>query len=241
MPYFSGFMALCAFIITLFGASYCNFITFCQTSPVVEEPAILHYGIWWYRGWAAVSSADGDYIYETCYGYDEDTIIDSNWKCARAFNTLALIFGICAASWSCCAGCVQPSKRMFQATGAFYMLVCFFTGMTLLLLQSNACKANENIAVFENTFPMLDITFQDTCSLGVGAKTTIAATVLWFVAAIASCMSKPIEDEDGGDAQVSPIKEEGGDVHEVSSEKVKEDIAPAKEDLAPCDVVSGDV
>jgi hypothetical protein len=257
MPYFSGFVALSAFIVTLFGASYCNFITFCQTNPAVEDPAILHYGIWWYRGWVAVSSNDGDYILETCFNYDDDTNIDSNWIAARTFNTLALVFGIAATCWSCVAGCVQPSKRMLQATGAFYMLVCFFTGMTLLLLQSNACKANENVAVFENTFPKLDITFQDTCSLGVGAKTTIAATVLWFVAAVASCISEPIKDEDGGDAQVSPIKEGGGDMEEVSGDQVKEDMAPVdeasddkvKEDVAPVeedtasprDVVSGDV
>ncbi|KAL3823505.1 hypothetical protein ACHAXA_010827 [Cyclostephanos tholiformis] len=228
LPIFSGFMAFSAFIITLFGASYCNFVTFCQTSPIVDEPAILHYGIWWYRGWVAVSDSNGSYIVESCLAYDGDTVIDSNWKAARAFNTLALIFGIVVGSWATCVGCTNPSKKMFQATGALYMLVCFFTGMSLLLLQSNACKANESVAVFEESFPLI-LTFQDTCSLGAGAKTTIAATVLWFVAAVASCMSEP-NNEDGGDV-VSSDRIAPADKEVSADEKVEEDLAPAGEEV----------
>jgi len=223
MPYFSGFMAFCAFVITLFGASYCNFITFTQTGLGAEvDPVVLHYGLWWYRSWATVSTTEANYIVETCFAYDEDTVIDSKWKSARAFSTLALIIGGVASTWSLCAGCLQPSKKMFQMTGVVYMLCCFFTGMSLLLLESNACKNNENVTAAEDAFPLLNVTFQDTCSMGAGAKTTISATVLWFVAAIASCKSEPLQD--------GP----------VSRDVVAEDLA--KEESVPAgDVVSKDL
>ena len=219
MPYFSGFMAFCAFIVTLFGTSYCNFLTFSQSIEGVEDPIVLHYGIWWYRGWAAVSTTEGNYILETCFAYDDDTVIDSKWKSARAFSTMALIIGGAASIWSLCAGCLHPSKKMFQMTGVLYMVCCFFTGMILLMLESNACKKNENVAAFENAFRILDVNFQDSCSMGAGAKTTISATVLWFVAAIASCKSEPLQDYQDGRAV-------------VSEDLAKEEPVPVSENLA---------
>ncbi len=221
-------MAFCAFIITLFGASYCNFLTFSQSIEGVEDPYVLHYGVWWYRGWAAVSTTEGNYLLETCFAYDENTVIDSKWKSARAFSTMALIIGGAASTWSLCAGCLQPSKKMFQMTGMLYMVCCFFTGMTLLMLESNACKNNEDVAAFEKAFPRLGINFQDSCSMGAGAKTTISANVLWFVAAIASCKSEPLQDgPDGRDVQDGP---DGRDV--VSEDLAKEVPVPASDDFS---------
>jgi hypothetical protein len=110
MPYFSGFMAFCAFIVTLFGISYCNFLTFSQSIEGVEDSFVLHYGIWCYRGWAAVSTTEGNYILETCFAYDDATVIDSKWKSARAFSRMALSIGGAASIWSLCAGCLHLSR-----------------------------------------------------------------------------------------------------------------------------------
>jgi len=227
MPYFSGFMAVSAFIITLFSAAYCNFITF-TSEEGGESPVVLHYGIWWYRGWAAVQTSEGTYLLETCYSYDEDTEIDPKWKTARAFNTMAIIIGCLASFWTMCAGCLKPSKRMFQVTGVLYMAVCFFTGMSLLMLESNACKANENVEEFKDTFRALNLTFGETCSIGPGSKSVIAATVLWFVAAIASCKSEPFQESpngEGGDDRVSP----DGKEESVPTPDGKEESVPAGE------------
>jgi hypothetical protein len=73
---------------------------------------------------------------------------------------------------------MKPSKKIFQIAGMFNMACCLFTGVSLLLLNSNACNNNLNVATFELAFPLLDLTFPDTCTMGVGAKTTISATVL---------------------------------------------------------------
>ena len=35
------------------------------------------------------------------------------------------------------------------------------------------------------------VTFPNTCTMGPGAKSTIAATFLWFAAAIAACKTEP--------------------------------------------------
>jgi hypothetical protein len=231
MPYFSGFMAFCAFIITLFGASYCNFLTFSQSVEGVEDPVVLHYGVWWYRGWAAVSTTEGNYILEACFAYNDDVVIDSKWKSARAFSTMALIIGGAASIWSLCAGCLHPSKRMFQASGAVYMLCCFFTGMTLLMLESNACKNNLNVKAFEEAFRILDVDFQDSCSMGAGAKTTIAATVLWFAAAIASCKSEPLQN--GPDSRdVAPEEDLAKEEPVPKSDDLAKEESPKSDDLA---------
>lgn len=203
MPYFSGFIAFCAFVITLFGACWCNFLTFTSNQTIkkglfkdklIDDAVTLEYGIWFYRGWySSVSSSGEVYVFESCYDYPEDTVYDANWKSAKAFNTMALIIGVggIAMSFALLAECVKPTRMMFQLGGALDMVCCLFTGLTLLLLNSNACNNNLNIAVFERAFPMLDMTFPDTCTMGVGAKTTISATVLWFVAAISALMSGP--------------------------------------------------
>jgi hypothetical protein len=77
-----------------------------------------------------------------------------------------------------------------------------------------------NVKTFELAFPALDLTFPDTCTMGVGAKTTISATVLWFVAAIAACMSGP--NSQGEAAEEDLVKEESvpADVGEVPEQAV---------------------
>jgi hypothetical protein len=202
MPYFSGFIAICALTITLFGATYCNFLTFTSNETVtvqgVTDAVTLEYGIWWFRGWSSYATSEGEvYVFETCYKYPEVTVYDANWKSAKAFNTMAMIIGCIVAILTLAAGCVHHSKKMFQIFGMLYMVCCLFTGLSLLLLSSNACNNNLNVALFERAFPLLDLTFPDTCTMGVGAKTTISATVLWFVAAIAVCMSGPTPRSDG--------------------------------------------
>ena len=155
-----------------------------------------------------VSSEGEVYVFETCYKYPEATICDANWKSAKAFNTMAMIIGGIVAILTLVAGCIHQSKKIFQIFGMLYIVCCLFTGLSLLLLNSNVCNNNLNIAAFELAFPLLDLSFPDTCTMGVGAKTTISATVLWFVAAIAVCMSG--------------LNPQG----EVAEDLVKEDLGP---------------
>jgi hypothetical protein len=178
----------------------------------------LEYGIWFYRGWSSLVSSSGEvYVFEMCYKYPEGTIYDVHWKSTKAFNMIALIIGGIVAILTLAAGCAHHSKKMFQIFGMLYMVCCLFTGLLLLLLNSNACKNNLNVAVFEQTFPLLNLTFPDTCTMGVGAKTTISTTVLWFVAAIAVCMLGPTLPSDGNNEDLvkkEPVPVDGGNVPE---------------------------
>ncbi|KAL3779668.1 hypothetical protein ACHAW5_008689 [Stephanodiscus triporus] len=226
MPYLSGFVAFSAFFLILFGATWCNFLTFTSNetftnSEGVESAVTLEFGIWYRRGWSAVSSEDGEmYVFETCYFYPEGTAYDANWKSAKAFNTMALCIGGIATFATLLAGCVHPTKKMFQIGGMFHMVCCIFTGLSLLLLNSNVCNNNLLVKEFERAFPLLDLTFPETCSMGVGAKTTISATVLWFVAAILACKSGPAapsavtDDVVAGDIKEEPVPVTGEEVPE---------------------------
>lgn len=71
------------------------------------------------------------------------------------------------------------------------MLCCLFSGLTLLVLNSNACRDNDLVKILEEQTPNLNLSFESSCVLGSGAKSTIAATVLWFVAAIAALKADP--------------------------------------------------
>ena len=234
-PYFSGFIAFCAFVITLVGACWCNFLTFTSNEKNKNDDAVtLEFGIWFYRGWSSAVSSSGEvYVFESCYDYPEETVYDANWKSAKAFNTMALIIGVGGIAMSCAllAGCVEPTRRMFQISGTLNMVCCLFTGLSLLLLNSNACNNNLNVAVFELAFPLLNMSFPDTCTMGVGAKTTITATVLWFVAAISACMSGPnlpvqVTDEVVADKDL--VKEDLGPVEPAPERVVKEDLSPVE-------------
>jgi hypothetical protein len=224
MPYFSGFIAFCAFVITLFGACWCNFLTFTSNKAVYnDDPVTLEFGIWFYRGWSSTVCSSGEvYVFESCYNYPEGTVYDANWKSAKAFITMTLFMGLGGVVVSCAllTGCVDPYKRMFQIGGALNMVCSLFIGLSHLILDSNACNNNLNVVLFEQAFPLLELTFPDTCAMDVGVKTTIAATVLWFVAAIAACMSGP----------TLPVQV----TDDVASDGlVKEDLGPVSVEAAP--------
>merc|ERR1711862_439666 len=57
--------------------------------------------------------------------------------------------------------------------GGIYMFVTLCQGLILLALDSNLCDST----ALNAAFPSDRVTFSETCSMGIGAKCTIAATV----------------------------------------------------------------
>ena len=193
LSFLPGLIAAAAFVVALFGGIYCKFLSF---TPIVagDESLTFNFGIWYYQGWAIVDSpTQGDVLLETCLQYPDGTVFDAKWKCARAFSTMAMIIGGVATFWSLLAGCLYPTKKMLVAGSVVYMLCCLFTGLSLLLLDSNACHSNDNsqLVDFQVQSTLADVTFPMSCSMGLGAKCTIAATVLWFAAAIGLLVVEP--------------------------------------------------
>ena len=127
------------------------------------------------------------------------TNIDSYWRTARAFSTMAIIIGGVVTFWALLAPCLSSSKRSFKTFGMAYMICCLFIGLSLLLLNSTACHDNNLIGTLSeqaaNSALNVELNFPESCSMGPGANCTIAAVVLWFVAGVASIRANPPESE----------------------------------------------
>lgn len=199
-----GIIAAFAFIVSLFAGVYCKFISFASTDGG-DSPVTLYFGIWYYQGWTVVqNNVQGTMILETCINYPDGTNFDSKWRSAMAFSTMALVIGGVVTFWALLAGCLYPSRGTYKAGGGAYMLCCLFQGLSLLLLDSNACHNNNLITSLQTQMPDANLTFQSSCSMTTGANCAIAGTVLWFLAAIAAMNVEP--------PQRSPITVETQDV-----------------------------
>jgi hypothetical protein len=220
LAFVPGVLAAAAFLTTLFGGIYCRFLSFTSNEEVNGEPVTLHFGIWYYLGWVLATDSNGDTVaMQTCYRYPEGTVFDAKWKSSKAFSTMAIIIGGCVTIWALCAGCLYPTKKMYQLASMLYMICCLFTGLSLLILDSDACNSNILVELLEAT-STLGLTFPDTCTSAYGAKCTFSATVLWFAAAIGLLM-------------VAPPERNTRVTTETRGEEVKEDVkASAEEDLA---------
>ena len=206
LSFLPGVLAAAAFIVTLFGGVYCKFLSFTPDVTIVDDSLTLNFGIWYYQGYALVESpTQGTLLMQTCFRYPDGTVFDAKWKCAMAFSTMALIIGGVLAFWSLLAGCFYPTKKMYCAAGTIYMVCGLFTGLSLLMLDSNACIGT---SLKTELSALTGFTYSSSCSMGVGAKCTIAATAMWFVAALAACVVEP--------PQRSPITTE---THEVTYTK----------------------
>ncbi|KAL3787077.1 hypothetical protein HJC23_011761 [Cyclotella cryptica] len=235
----SGLLGLTAWFLSLFGGVYCKFLSnmvTASTSP--DEPITLNLGIWYYQGYYVANSTDGTVVYELCRSYPDDMNIDTKWRSARAFSTLALMVGGFVTIWAMYSGCSTPSKTLYRVGGILFMLTCLFQGLVLLFLNSSACSNNTLTDKLQEEMPVIDITAEDTCDMTAGAKCTIAATVLWFCAAIpafrvdipqrgAVATEKEKEKEAEADERTFDPDE-----HEVAKEKASVEVARGAEDLA---------
>ena len=158
------------------------FLKFTSTAFGASEPISVEFGIWYYQSLAAITTTDGIYIGEYCQAYPDTIEIDGSWKAARAFSVLVFIFSCIIVGTILYASCF-PAKAGYslgRCMPPLYLLLAIFQGLTLLFLDSTACKAN----------PLLNglgsVIFQDTCTISTGAKSFISATVFWAAAAVSS-------------------------------------------------------
>lgn len=197
-------IAATAFVLSMFAGVYCHFISF-STTDDGSKPVTLNFGIWYYQGWSIVqSNVQGTVILESCFHYPDGTNYDSQWRSAMAFSVMVLIIGGVTTFWALLAGCLYPSRAAYKTGCLIYLLCCLFQGLTLLMLDSNACNNNSLIAGLQEQLPNSSLSFQSSCSMAAGAKCSIAATVLWFVAAVAAMKVDP--------PQRSPITTQTHDV-----------------------------
>eukprot|EP00804_Cyclotella_cryptica_P024263 CCRYP_012543-RA/>CCRYP_012543-RA protein AED:0.32 eAED:0.32 QI:243/1/1/1/1/1/3/1091/255 len=186
-----GLLGALAFILSGFGGVYCKFLSHISTGGL-EQPITINSGIWYYQGYAIVNTTvQGTVVLETCNNYPDNVYIDPKWKSARAFATMALIIGGCVTFWGLLAGCLYPNKAAYKLGGILMMLCCLFQGLTFLFLDSEACHNNSLTAALEQEISLINLTFEDSCVLAAGGKCAIAATILWFLAALSAFKVDP--------------------------------------------------
>jgi hypothetical protein len=174
-------MAVCAWVLSLVGNFNCDFISIDTT--VEDRQYSLGFGMWLYQGWTYLADSGTVYYQQTCFRYPEDLNADAKWKTAQAFSIVTAVIGAVVMILNCCAllGSPNPSKG-FSIFAVAYLFCCLSQGLTLLFLQSDACQANP---IFEAEQVPADATSE--CNMAWGAKSSIAATVLWFLAACMEC------------------------------------------------------
>jgi hypothetical protein len=168
------------------------FLKFSSTAFGTSTPITVEFGIWYYESLAAISTTDGNYIVEYCQAYPDTVEIDASWKAARAFSVLVFIFACIIVGTLLYASCfpARAGHSLGRCMPPLYLLMAIFQGLTLLFLDSAACKAN----------PLLDglgsIIFQETCTISTGAKIFISATVFWAAAAVSSFKEQKAFEEE---------------------------------------------
>lgn len=234
LSFIPGILAAAAFLTTLFGGIYCRFLSFTSIEDFNGgAPLTLYFGIWYYQGWLwATNSAGETVVMQTCYKYPDSMVFDAKWKSAKAFSTMAIIFGGIVTIWALCAGCLYPTKNMYQVASVLYMMCCLFTGLSLLMLNGDACNNNMMIELFEaGSGGLVDLTFPESCTSAYGAKCIFSATVMWFAAAIGLLLVSPPERTNRVTTEASrnEVKED----IKASEPAAEEDIAAAEENVEP--------
>jgi len=197
------FCALSAFVL-LFVGTYCSFVSF----ESLDSDLVLNFGFWSYKSWSLVdTNNDGtiDISLDNCVLYPNDLNIDKNWKASRTFNLIAIIIGGSILMLDCFQGCMSTKRNVSFRTGSIGYLVCTLcAGLSFIILDSNLCK-NNMLITKSNTAGM---DFSDTCSLSQGGKSTIASTVLFFIAAVGNCLLHPAQVKK---EELESVKQGGGE------------------------------
>jgi hypothetical protein len=197
MPAFPVVFSMAAWVVSIWGNFMCDSVKYTpQPKPdLTKLPAgitlpdplpDISLGLWGHKGLAFYQNIYGDvYVAKTCIGFSDEVGLDATWKTAQAFAVLAFVFGFVAMILNCVAPVSDLSGKNLKVLAAFYMLVTLFQGLVLLQLSSDLC---------DNSFG--GVLYEDECDLSSGIKCTIAATVFYFCAGVACCLSPPKEDAD---------------------------------------------
>mmetsp|Transcript_2890 Transcript_2890/g.6107 ORF Transcript_2890/g.6107 Transcript_2890/m.6107 type:complete len:214 (-) Transcript_2890:134-775(-) len=182
-----------AFLLTLVGSARCDFIKFTSVDGTFTD----HFGVWRYGQWAYLTTGEQAWLYEGCFPYADSVVIDSKWKAARAFDAMVLIGGLLFFMMSAFSACLgkRTYTRPNGIVGVCLLLLSLFSGLTLLILDSNLCKNN---VLLGELFQFL---FNDQCELSTGANCFISATVFWFAAALCSLSASRSKSEENDEVE----------------------------------------
>ncbi len=156
----------CCAILIVFSAVACTFasVNVCNFIKLTDSTGTFTRSLW--RGQLT--------FLNTCASYRNSAIfIDRRWNSARYASVLTQIFS--GLGFFVSLGASKGNIKALGVASSVAFVACLFEGLTLLFLNSSACDYyvynREGSAV-------------TSCTMDQGAKLAIAATVLWFVAAV---------------------------------------------------------
>jgi hypothetical protein len=186
-------IASIALILSLFANSRCYLVD-------IDEDSFLRFirpepdsvGLWCFE------ATNGD-------NYDiTNRSLGSKMDAARGLGTTTLVLGFCIWIFYLVAVCVRLGPGPFKMIGGLCILTCLFQGLVFLVFKSEVCDGDNR-----------------GCSLGVGGKCGVSATVFWFLAGIFSCAAGKKDDD--GDAPVVEAHDDKAKDDETQDDKAKDE------------------
>lgn len=183
-------IASIALILSLFANSRCYLVDIDDNSVLrLIQPEPDSLGLWCFE------ATNGD-------NYDiTNRNLGSKFDAARGLGTTTLVLGFCIWIFYLVAVCIRFGSGPFRLIGGLCILTCMFQGLVFLVFKSNACEGD-----FVG------------CSLGVGGKCGVSATVFWFLAGIFSCAAGKKNDDDA-----PAVADDRAEADEAEDDKAKED------------------
>eukprot|EP00567_Pseudictyota_dubia_P012715 CAMPEP_0197453328 /NCGR_PEP_ID=MMETSP1175-20131217/34623_1 /TAXON_ID=1003142 /ORGANISM="Triceratium dubium, Strain CCMP147" /LENGTH=180 /DNA_ID=CAMNT_0042986589 /DNA_START=124 /DNA_END=662 /DNA_ORIENTATION=+ len=162
------FFVCASFILSQFASKQCHYATIPDGSYLNERFLATDLGIWCYtiRG--------GQEIYYTNdRDFNSGNEFDRPFYSARGFSIASTTLGAIVLIVNVLAPCCAPlsTPKVTGVMGVFLLLACVCESCTFLFFRSDAVCNCSNCG----------------CSLGVGGKCGVAASVLYFVSSVLTC------------------------------------------------------
>jgi len=132
------------------------------------------------------------YTQLTPWGY-VSPVFDSAFIASRWFSCIGYVFGGAAWFTLTCSSCCRIDQTRLKGIACYFWVAAFFQGLSLIMFKSDVCQQGFFQSYFmppnqQNNATLLaevNAVIEDVqCTLSLGSKMAISATVLYFVCSI---------------------------------------------------------
>jgi len=132
------------------------------------------------------------YTQLTPWGY-VSPVFDSAFNASRWFSCIGYVFGGAAWFTLTCSSCCRIDQTRLKGIACYFWVATLFQGLSLLMFKSNVCKKGFFRSYFIPPSQQTNQTLIDEvssviedvqCTLSLGSKMAVSATVLYFVCSI---------------------------------------------------------